>query len=187
MSYPSLRLGAIQALMTGKTSGIERGPSQSPYRQRPEVAESGMASLEIAGRRCSTSSQMPQPRSVLLRVGRRPVSRGVAAFFFFGLGEGVSSSVNDVFFFFGEGVTDGVGDFFAAADALFFFRGFGVGVGVAKIFLIAAPNDCSAAAIGIVGTSKIERTKTKRMDIRRLDETTRRVLEMDVGLFSEVN
>ena len=115
------------------------------------------------------------------------VSRGVAAFFFFGLGEGVSSSVNDVFFFFGEGVTDGVGDFFAAADALFFFRGFGVGVGVAKIFLIAAPNDCSAAAIGIVGTSKIERTKTKRMDIRRLDETTRRVLEMDVGLFSEVN
>jgi len=91
------------------------------------------------------------------------------AFFFFGAGEGdsISSSADGVFFFFGEGVTDGVGDslsrtgdafflgegvgvgdFFFVADVLFFFRGFGVGVGVAKIFLIASPNDCSAARVG---------------------------------------
>jgi hypothetical protein len=83
-------------------------------------------------------------------------------FFFFGLGEGGGDSVSDIFFFFVEGtgvgdsfslgddLFDGVGDgadnfFFVIADWLFFFRGFGVGVGVAKIFLIASPNDCSAA------------------------------------------
>lgn len=84
--------------------------------------------------------------------------------FFFRCGDGDSSSPIRVFFFFGDAVATGVGDSigrgspdflgvgvgiidFFFAELLFFFRGFGVGVGVAKIFLIASPNDSSAAVV----------------------------------------
>ncbi len=97
---------------------------------------------------------------------------GEAFFFLAGGGESASSSADKGFFFFGDGVTDGVaasssfgsgdvfffgealavgdGDVFFSADECFFLRGVGVGVGVEKIFLIAAPIDCSAAPPGTI-------------------------------------
>jgi len=117
------------------------------------------------------------------------VGEGVGeAFFLFGAGEGdsISSSADGVFFFFGEGITDGVGDslsrtgdafflgegvgvgdFFFVADVLLFFRGFGVGVGVAKIFLIASPNDCSART-GASSEKRIEITMQRRIDMEKI-------------------
>lgn len=91
-----------------------------------------------------------------------------------GVGEPDSSSVDGVLFFFGEGVTDGDGDFCFVVDALLFFRGFGVGVGVAKIFLIASPNDCSACT-GASSESRIEITMQRRID---MDNIGRRKVEI---------
>jgi len=102
-------------------------------------------------------------------------------FFFFGIGEGDSSVADGIGFFLGEGVADGagdsfsrdvedffgvgvgVGDFFFAATALFFLRGFGVGVGVEKIFLIVLASDCSAARVG--ATVETARTRVNRARI----------------------
>ena len=100
------------------------------------------------------------------------------AFFFPGVGDGDSSSTDGVRFFLGEGVADGagdsfsrsaddffgvgvgVGDFFFAATALFFLRGFGVGVGVEKILFIVLASDCSAARVG--ATVETARTRVNR-------------------------
>ena len=66
-----------------------------------------------------------------------------------GVGEGDSDSFSRAGDDFFAGVGVGLGDFFfVAGPALFFLWGFGVGVGVAKIFLMAWPNDCSADCAG---------------------------------------
>lgn len=120
-----------------------------------------------------------------------------------GVGEPDSSSVDGVLFFFGEGITDGDGDSFARAgddffdglgegdgdfcfvvDALLFFRGFGVGVGVAKIFLIASPNDCSACT-GASSESRTETTMQKRIDMETIGRCGPRILENEFGSIAE--
>jgi hypothetical protein len=61
-----------------------------------------------------------------------------------GAGDSASAAGED--FLLGDGL--GNGDVFFVLGKLFFFRGVGVGVGVEKIFLIAWPNDSSAACAG---------------------------------------
>ncbi len=79
-------------------------------------------------------------------------SAGEADFFFAdGLVDGVLSSsaivgAGEAFFFFGDALGEGDGDSFFVAVDFFLLCGVGVGVGVVKIFLIASPNDCSAAS-----------------------------------------
>ncbi len=66
-----------------------------------------------------------------------------------------------------DGLGEGVGDLRFSADALFFFRGVGVGVGVAKIFLIASPNDCSART-GASSEWRIEIAIQSRINMNKI-------------------
>jgi hypothetical protein len=113
-----------------------------------------------------------------------PLGDGVGeAFFFFGAGNGDSSSEEAVRFFFGEGFPDGagdsfaggvadsfglgvgvgVGDFFFAVTTLFFLCGLGVGVGVEKIFFSVCPKVGSAASF----TAVAKVTHVSKMKMRR--------------------